>query len=222
MDNICNNTFSPNLLNNNPPFTHVNVLRLSLRIKPILDEFQSCYRDSFRWYGGMYFVYWTILQLMIITSNYIIFQTVLIMLIVTHCLIQPYSQKWLNVMDGALLGCLAISSSLIAYQSDMYDGNYRIKQDIILHIFTILPLTIIAGGMAWIILTSLGLTPHMIYPVTRCFQFFGRCKQFQNHTSNRNTSSITIENPSSPDIDREPLIYYLQQENADYGSIETD
>ena len=28
------------------------------RIKPFLDEFQSCYRDSCRWYSTVYFIVW--------------------------------------------------------------------------------------------------------------------------------------------------------------------
>ena len=30
------------------------------RIKPFLDEFHSCYKDSFRWYSAMYFISWII------------------------------------------------------------------------------------------------------------------------------------------------------------------
>ena len=45
------------------------------RFKPVLDEFQSCYRDSYRWYGGVYFIMWTILQTLILTSSYQLFHT---------------------------------------------------------------------------------------------------------------------------------------------------
>ena len=82
------------------------------KLKPVLDELQSCYKDRYRWYGGVYFIIWTILQVIVLTSNYQLFTTLIIALTITHCMLQPYSEKWLNIIDGVLFGSLSITSNL--------------------------------------------------------------------------------------------------------------
>ena len=199
------------------PFVHINAFHLSLRIKPILDEFQSCYRDNIRWYSGVYFCIWIILQILTITSNYLIFHSLIIILSITHCLIQPYCQKWLNVMDGALLGCLTISS-LIVYKYDDIHVDYTIKKEVIVYIFTILPLTFITLGVVWIVLIRLRVASTIITvlntvifnPIKKCTNFFRN--YMQDHTRTTTVESLHVSQ------DRESLLYYLQQESADYGA----
>ena len=45
------------------------------RIKPFLDEFQSCYQDKYRWYAGVYVYSWMILLIAIALSDYILLLT---------------------------------------------------------------------------------------------------------------------------------------------------
>ena len=187
-------------------------------IKPILDEFQSCYRDNIRWYGGVYFCYWIILQVVIITSNDVIFQTLLVILTITHCLIQPYSQKWLNVIDGTFLGCLTIISSLIAYDTNPSD---RTKRDIIIYIFTILPLAFITVGVVWILLIKLGVAPIIIKIIRKCIRLSTSFTRQNNLGVVKVSHGESQDNVSRTIVDREPLIYYLQQEGGDYGAMDS-
>ena len=78
----------------------------TLRIKPILDVCQSCYKDKWRWYSMVYFTVW-----MIITAvgpysvpflNYL-YWFMLIGVATIHSIFRPYAFKWLNIADTLLL-----------------------------------------------------------------------------------------------------------------------
>ena len=120
------------------------------RLKPILDEFQSCYKDSYWWYGGVYFIMWTILQVLVISSNYELFQTVITVLTVTHCrLLQPYCKKWLNVMGRLFLGSLSISSCLLSNSGTMVNV-------VLVYLSVIVPLCVISLGIVSIVIVRFG------------------------------------------------------------------
>ena len=74
------------------------------RIKPFLDEFQSCYRDSCRWYSTVYFIVWigfVSMQSQAVPMIYI--QTLFMILLSAHCLIRPYQSMVLNIIDTLIL-----------------------------------------------------------------------------------------------------------------------
>ena len=64
------------------------------RMKPLLDELQSCYHDKYRWYGVVYVCTWITIQGAL--YKYIVFQTVILAVTLAHCLVQPYKKKWLK------------------------------------------------------------------------------------------------------------------------------
>ena len=107
MDNISNNIAGIVFV-----LTFSRFLNLH-KLKPVFDEFQSCYRDSYHWYGGVYFIVWTVLIIMALLSKYQLFQSLIMALTVMHCLLQPYCKTWLNIMDGVFLGCLSVTSGLV-------------------------------------------------------------------------------------------------------------
>ena len=65
-------------------------------IKPFLDEFQSCYNNKFRWYSAVYFIVWIALIISLVYSDVFAYQTILVLLLLTHIVIQPYSSMTLN------------------------------------------------------------------------------------------------------------------------------
>ena len=74
------------------------------RIKPFLDEFQSCYQDRYRWYSGVYFIVWIVfitLQQQSVPIVYV--QTTFTALLILHFFMQPYKSKLLNITDTLLL-----------------------------------------------------------------------------------------------------------------------
>ena len=85
------------------------------RIKPFLDEFQSCYKDKFRWYSAVYFIVWIALIISLVYSDVFAYQTILVVLLLTHIVIQPYSSMTLNIIDTFLLTDVNILVVLINY-----------------------------------------------------------------------------------------------------------
>lgn len=92
----------------------VNLVKL--RLKPILDDFQACYRPKCRWFAGFYFLARQLMFLAaclipqeLVRSNYYLHCTGIVILIV-HSTFQPYKLKWLNMIDTVLLIDLLILS----------------------------------------------------------------------------------------------------------------
>lgn len=88
-----------------------------IRVKPILDEYQSCYKDKYRWFAGVYllgrqlFLLTSILSLEFEISQMLnqIFCTLILLL---HATIHPYRQRWLNHVDTFFLANLTLLSFL--------------------------------------------------------------------------------------------------------------
>ena len=88
------------------------------RIKPILDQFQGCYRDECRWFAAVYLLSRQVI-LIITVINFVNYQMALYLLI-TVCLIvallhyhvQPYKSAALNKFDGFVLQLLVLVVSL--------------------------------------------------------------------------------------------------------------
>lgn len=80
---------------------------VKLRLKPILDDFQACYRPSSRWFAGFYFL---ARQLVFLANteesppqNNSILHCTNALILIVHSFFQPYNLKWLNWLDSLLL-----------------------------------------------------------------------------------------------------------------------
>ena len=89
-----------------------------VKVKPLLDQFQGCYKDKYRYFAA----YYMICRLLIITiiiansSNDFIFRYLLITACVVmdliHQILRPYSDSLLNIFDGIILHLLVLVSVL--------------------------------------------------------------------------------------------------------------
>ena len=200
------------------------------RLKPVFDEFQSCYRDSYRWYGGVYFMVWTILFIMVLTSSYELFQTSVIALTVTHYLLQPYSKKWLNMMDGVLFGCLSATSSLVLddTSSQEYSSSNTMTK-VLVYMSVMGPLCLISLGVVSIVLVSFKKSRVKIIEII--LEKFSSIKEkLQNKVksagstrldANISRSTISITPATNDSQYREPLLLHLQ-ESANYNATNND
>ena len=185
------------------------------RFKPVLDEFQSCYKDSCWWYGGVYFIIWTILQVLNLASSYQLFQTFIIVVTVTHCLLQPYCKKWLNIVDGLFLGCLNATSCLILKDMSPYFST-NITTKILVYMSMMVPLGLISLGIVYIILVSLGLVQKINELVSKLLAIIESTKRrtvavpVPQPRLNIVTRSTLTVNTGDNANDREPLLRYLQ------------
>ena len=127
-----------------------------VRIKPLLDQFQSCCQDKYRWYPGIYMVVWI---LILTVDDFIIaVQLILVLVAGLHFLIQPYQYKWLNAIDTLLFCDLILLASFVNEKTNpayIYNQDEWIGEMIVIctYIFTIIPLIAFLLGAIFIILS---------------------------------------------------------------------
>ena len=97
------------------------------KLKPLFDSFQGSFKDKYRFFAGLFFIYrLSALLPYAITDNLTLFYTLLeIQLIVTlilHAVIQPYKLHSHNMIDIILLGLLALINAITMYN---YQKAYR-------------------------------------------------------------------------------------------------
>ena len=198
------------------------------KFKPVLDEFQSCYEDSYRWYGGLYFILWTILQVLNLASSYQLFQTFIIVLTVTHCLLQPYCKKWLNTMDGVLLGCLSITSCLVLNDTSLFFSTNTVTK-VLVYMSVMVPLCLISLGIVSIVMVRFGLMAKIQKIANNCSAINWQRKLFKSKKEtnvpqprlNIVTRSTLTVNTGDNANDREPLLRYLQ-DSVNYSATDND
>ena len=80
-----------------------------IKIKPLLDQFQGCYKDKYRCFAGYYMICRLVIITIIIvnSSNHLVANYLLIVICgviaLIHLLVKPYSKKFLNKLDGVVL-----------------------------------------------------------------------------------------------------------------------
>ena len=89
-----------------------------VRIKPILDQFQGCYRDKFRYFAAYYMICRLVITVIIIvnspndfTTHYLII-IACVVIALTHLLLKPYRDNYLDYFDGAILQLTILISFL--------------------------------------------------------------------------------------------------------------
>ena len=90
-----------------------------VKIKPLLDQFQGCYKDKYRWFAGYYMICRIVIITITIifstsdfTSRYLLI-TICAAILLIHLSVRPYKSKLLNVFDGVLLLLLVLVSILL-------------------------------------------------------------------------------------------------------------
>jgi len=79
------------------------------RIKPLLDQFQGCYKDKYRYFAAYYMICRLVIIIMIITtpSNNVVVQYTLTgtctAMAAVHLILRPYKLNSLNTFDGLIL-----------------------------------------------------------------------------------------------------------------------
>ena len=142
---------------NRTTFQHC-VLNCRLKLKPFLDVFQNCFKNQYRYFAGLYFLYRALVPLIQIMSksgieSYVINNVVLMSILLIHSLIHPYQKKWHNQLDNVILMNLIIINSFTIFNyytyitrtSDSIDVRTVIWLQILL---MVLPLVFIGTYMA--------------------------------------------------------------------------
>ena len=92
------------------------------RVMPIqlLDAFQSSFKDEFRFFAGLYFLYRALIIVAFASTNrvlkfYSVVQIQLLLFLAIHAIFQPYKERKHNIIDALLFTNLAIINSITLY-----------------------------------------------------------------------------------------------------------
>ena len=89
-----------------------------VRIKPLLDQFQGCYKDKYRWFAAYYLICRQVIILIVYVGNgnyyYMLYglQTACVIIAMIHGVVQPYKNNLLNVLDEVILVILVLIVNL--------------------------------------------------------------------------------------------------------------
>ena len=115
------------------------------KIKPFLDEFQSCYKDKFRWMAGYYFVARFIYLLILTSPRYIpvvtqyVIQLLSFAILVIHMLLQPYENNWMNFADSILLADIVLVTLLFGNTANSVFETIPLLRVTIMYILVLIP-----------------------------------------------------------------------------------
>ena len=89
------------------------------KLRPFLDSFQGSFKDEFRFFSGLYFLYRCLFNLNIIFRNfqeiYFFFSVQLLLMLLLHTICQPYKKRLHNIVDTLLFLNLAMINVLSLY-----------------------------------------------------------------------------------------------------------
>ena len=106
-------------------FHHLFLNQLT-KLKPFLDVFQCDFKDNFRFFSGLYFIYRVTLLtgkfFSGLTELYFFMQSQLITMLFIHALVQPFQKKAHNIINSMLFFNLNIINGLTFY-------NYRYTRE---------------------------------------------------------------------------------------------
>ena len=102
------------------------------KMKPLFDSFQGCYKDKYRFFAGLYFLYRLValisfLALDSLTKFYIALQIQLILMLALQATTYAYRKRSHNILDMLLFANLAIINALTMfnYKLAVSDNNLR-------------------------------------------------------------------------------------------------
>ena len=85
-----------------------------IKLKPLLDQFQSCYKDKHRWFASYYLICRQVIILIVYFGNMDYYemlyylQTACVIIAMFHMWVQPYTDDFLNAFDGISLLALVL------------------------------------------------------------------------------------------------------------------
>ena len=80
-----------------------------IKIKPLLDQLQGCYKDKYRWFAAYYLICRQVIFLLAYTGNVdfhkmqFYLQTACVFIAIIHVWLQPYKNEFINSLDSVIL-----------------------------------------------------------------------------------------------------------------------
>lgn len=96
-----------------------------IRIKPLLDQFQSCYKKKYHSFAAYYLICRQLIFLIVFVANenysnmVYYLHTVCIVIAMIHIWVQPYGKEFLNAWDGIILLAMVLVVNLSTFTSSL-------------------------------------------------------------------------------------------------------
>lgn len=102
------------------------------RLMPFLDSFQGCFKHNCRYFAGLYFIYRLAISMAFALSDngmlfYFSLEVIVIVMLAFHAVMQPYQNRFYNIVDTAIFADLAIINGLSIY--DFYWSQFSNASD---------------------------------------------------------------------------------------------
>ena len=99
------------------------------RLKPFFDSFQCSFKDEFRFFSGLYFIYRLLTLVMFaFTRNLLDFYTMVqlqfLIILCLHAIVQPYKKRSHNILDALIFTNILIINAMTLY-------NYKRSLEIV-------------------------------------------------------------------------------------------
>ena len=133
------------------------------RMMPIqfLDAFQSSFKDKYRFFAGLYFLYRaTILAFFVCCQSwlefYSIVQFLLIVILAIHSVFQPHKERKHNIVDSLLFANLSLINSITLYYYCRTEIFVQFRSEVLMNVLAVVQAVLI------ILPLLLGITLYLI------------------------------------------------------------
>ena len=143
------------------------------RFKPLFDSFQGSFKDNFRFFASLLFVYRFLASMICAVSLnpvslYVSIEVLIILMLGLHAWAQPYQRRFYNLLDAFLYTNLAIVNGLSLFNY-YWVNNPTVSNFEIVHITKAVQLTLIFLPLVYIFLMWL------LFGLTLCSMKTRRC-----------------------------------------------
>ena len=152
-----------------------------VKVKPLLDQFQGCYKDKYSCFAAYYMICRLVIIIIIIANSYndfILQYSLIAVCVITalvHLILKPYSNLLLNDFDGAILLLLILSSALSPFVELTDDSDTTVLM-IVTFVIVMLPLFIFITMSIMINKEKIKKFPSYCY--TKCSQIHLRARGY--------------------------------------------
>ena len=164
------------------------------RFKPLFDSFQGCFKDKFRFFASLLFLYRFLASLIsALTLNpvslYASIEVMAILMLALHAWAQPYERRFYNILDAFMYTNLAIVNGLSLFNYYWVNNPMNSKFEIV-HITKTVQLILIYLPLMYIVVMW------FLFGLTHCSKKVRRCLRKVN-------KHIPLFKPSPQEIEEE-------------------
>ena len=173
---------------------HLSCQKLTLAVKPLMDSFQSVFKDEMRIFAGFYFLYRLAIAASFAFSvtavlMYTLLEVILITILAVHSIFQPYLNRKHNITDSLIYADLALINGISLYNfiAKQYHFDGQNYTELLVGIQLVL-----------IYLPVISIFGLLLVKLTNCFCLNGKTNDRDVHFDTDSLPYRMFENNSSP------------------------